>query len=371
MTQVNKLHAKGYRGKGIKIAVIDSGIDYLHPDLGGCFGKGCLVTHGYDFIPSNYSIDGGPPIEFEWTRGDPDKYWENVQDWEIFPVGLDTSATSNGCLWEDYPQGIDLSKKVVLLRRGGCEFLKKAFIATFTRAKYVIMYNNAPGTADIDGLTGYLNSVSQLEAERTFLTFIPKGEVAPYRKLHHIPIDSKETWILPTPGTNKATHQVIDDTEMPGAEVNPRLRGAQVELPGFQVKLVAGSKYLRADLVPISKHLKSRTRKSLGVEIVGQHHRYPKDYANRGKFIEAFDGLLNDGTYAPPGEYKWLFRALKLGGNYKKAEDYDTCESVSFEITYEDRLIPQEVAAARMIEKKKEMTRPQLKEVMNPVNLGS
>ncbi|KAL2886459.1 Minor extracellular protease vpr [Ceratocystis lukuohia] len=815
MTQVNKLHAKGYRGKGIKIAVIDSGIDYLHPDLGGCFGKGCLVTHGYDFvgddysgnvgqkpvpgpdpmdcsghgthvagiiaaqgnqwkftgaapevtlgaykvtgcygstttdilidafnrayldgfdiitssishssgwseegfadtleritrmgvpcimsagnkgnegmfyandaptdvgvlsvgsldnintpkieIPSNYSIDGGPPIEFEWTRGDPDKYWEDVQDWEIFPVGLDTSATSNGCLWEDYPKGIDLSKKVVLVRRGGCEFLKKAFIATFTRARYIIIYNNAPGTADIDvspvpgifgfamvtaemgetwikeisagkkitltmahpwkvtphlsisantetggylsnytswgpswelgvrpvisapgasilstyprakgsygvfsgtsmsaplvasivalvgsvrkkldpptignllanyaspknfnqgdgsgavdnlapvpqqgaglvqaydaafansilsrsyvtfkdggstprtvkfevknigdtklsykvhhepaltaltkesekykafmefpntltkdfatvtvsrneftlkprssitleltaiapenlgmsllpvwsgymvftvsdntkmvlpyqGLTGHLNSVSQLEAERTFLTFIPKGEVAPYRTLHHIPIDSKETWILPTPGTNKATHQVIDDTEMPGARVNPSLRGARVELPGFQVKLVAGSKYLRADLVPISKHLKSRTRKSLGVEIVGQHHRYPKDYATRGKYVEAFDGRLNDGTYAPPGEYKWLFRALKLGGNYKKAEDYDTCESVSFEITYEDRLIPQEVAAARMIEKKKETTRPHLKEVMNPVNLGS
>ncbi len=35
-------------GKGIEIAVIDSGIDYLHSDLGGCFGPGCKVAGGYD-----------------------------------------------------------------------------------------------------------------------------------------------------------------------------------------------------------------------------------------------------------------------------------------------------------------------------------
>ena len=30
----------GYTGAGIKVAVMDSGIDYDHPDLGGCFGPG-------------------------------------------------------------------------------------------------------------------------------------------------------------------------------------------------------------------------------------------------------------------------------------------------------------------------------------------
>ena len=29
------VQAKGYTGKGIKVAVLDSGIDYLHADLGG------------------------------------------------------------------------------------------------------------------------------------------------------------------------------------------------------------------------------------------------------------------------------------------------------------------------------------------------
>ncbi len=37
-------------GKGIKIAIIDTGIDYTHPDLGGCFGRECKVIGGYDLF---------------------------------------------------------------------------------------------------------------------------------------------------------------------------------------------------------------------------------------------------------------------------------------------------------------------------------
>ncbi|TRX88419.1 hypothetical protein FHL15_010675 [Xylaria flabelliformis] len=54
MTQVNKLRAKGVIGKGIKIGVIDTGIDYTHPALGGCFGPGCLVSYGYDIVGDDY-----------------------------------------------------------------------------------------------------------------------------------------------------------------------------------------------------------------------------------------------------------------------------------------------------------------------------
>ncbi|KAJ8120655.1 hypothetical protein ONZ43_g2690 [Nemania bipapillata] len=54
MTQVDKLRAKGVIGKGIKIGVIDTGIDYTHPALGGCFGPGCLVSYGTDIVGDDY-----------------------------------------------------------------------------------------------------------------------------------------------------------------------------------------------------------------------------------------------------------------------------------------------------------------------------
>ncbi len=37
-------------GKGVTIAIIDTGIDYTHADLGGCFGASCKVVGGYDFV---------------------------------------------------------------------------------------------------------------------------------------------------------------------------------------------------------------------------------------------------------------------------------------------------------------------------------
>ncbi|MBV9495216.1 MAG: S8 family serine peptidase, partial [Acidobacteria bacterium] len=40
----------GVTGAGVKVAVIDSGIDYTHPDLGGCFGPACRVAGGFDFV---------------------------------------------------------------------------------------------------------------------------------------------------------------------------------------------------------------------------------------------------------------------------------------------------------------------------------
>ncbi|KAJ3494119.1 hypothetical protein NLG97_g4286 [Lecanicillium saksenae] len=58
MCQIEKLREKGYRGRGIKIAVVDTGIDYLHPALGKCFGEGCLVSYGYDLVGDAYGSNG-------------------------------------------------------------------------------------------------------------------------------------------------------------------------------------------------------------------------------------------------------------------------------------------------------------------------
>ncbi|KAM0436627.1 hypothetical protein ACHAPT_002335 [Fusarium lateritium] len=55
MTQVDKLRAEGATGKGIKVALVDSGVDYKHPALGGCFGPGCLVSFGTDLVGDTYN----------------------------------------------------------------------------------------------------------------------------------------------------------------------------------------------------------------------------------------------------------------------------------------------------------------------------
>ncbi|KLU92474.1 minor extracellular protease vpr [Magnaporthiopsis poae ATCC 64411] len=64
MTGVDRLHKEGILGKGAKIAVVDTGVDYSHRNLGGCFGEGCKVAGGYDFVGdnTNWPFPGNPKI---------------------------------------------------------------------------------------------------------------------------------------------------------------------------------------------------------------------------------------------------------------------------------------------------------------------
>ncbi|KAJ6260039.1 Cucumisin [Drechslerella dactyloides] len=57
---VNKLRAEGLTGSGIKIAVVDTGIDYTHPSLGGKFGPGNKVAFGTDLVGNDYTGENIP-----------------------------------------------------------------------------------------------------------------------------------------------------------------------------------------------------------------------------------------------------------------------------------------------------------------------
>ncbi|KAI8824254.1 peptidase S8/S53 domain-containing protein [Fimicolochytrium jonesii] len=61
-TGVDKIHASGHYGKGVKVAVIDTGVYWKHPALGGCFGKGCKISFGRDLVGDAYDADTNPTV---------------------------------------------------------------------------------------------------------------------------------------------------------------------------------------------------------------------------------------------------------------------------------------------------------------------
>ncbi len=72
-TGVNNARSQlGLTGKGVKVGVIDSGIDYDHPDLGGGFGPGYKVAYGYDFVGDAYDAGSTTGNDIPVPDGDPD-----------------------------------------------------------------------------------------------------------------------------------------------------------------------------------------------------------------------------------------------------------------------------------------------------------
>ncbi|GES66427.1 subtilisin-like protein [Aspergillus terreus] len=275
MTGVDKLRAEGYYGSGLRVAVVDSGIDYKHPALGGCYGEGCPVTFGYDLVndvndpydncdghaqTNPYNFTGVAPnvtlghykvsncgqsasterlmqafkLAFEakadiittsvggysgwseepWgvllqrivaagvpclvavgndgfygpflasngadgkgatgvgavnnllapmlltratysTRNTTEEFGWSISGhadfvngtYELYPVSLNTSVEGDAC--QPFPSNTpDISNKIVLIRRGGCGFAKKAKNAADAGATNILFYNNGPGTDD-------------------------------------------------------------------------------------------------------------------------------------------------------------------------------------------------------------------------------
>ncbi|ORY32563.1 putative peptidase [Naematelia encephala] len=58
--QADKVQASGNKGKGIKVAIVDGGVDYTRTPLGGCFGTGCKIAGGYDFVGDDYDGTNTP-----------------------------------------------------------------------------------------------------------------------------------------------------------------------------------------------------------------------------------------------------------------------------------------------------------------------
>lgn len=59
-TNITDLHRLGVLGQGIKVAIIDSGIDCAHPALGGGFGPGKRISFGLDLVGDNFNGTNDP-----------------------------------------------------------------------------------------------------------------------------------------------------------------------------------------------------------------------------------------------------------------------------------------------------------------------
>jgi subtilisin family serine protease len=57
---VNKLRDEGYSGEGLFIAIIDTGVDFMHPALGQGFGPGYKVAYGTDLVGDDYDGTNTP-----------------------------------------------------------------------------------------------------------------------------------------------------------------------------------------------------------------------------------------------------------------------------------------------------------------------
>ncbi|KAL2177437.1 peptidase S8/S53 domain-containing protein [Thermothelomyces heterothallicus CBS 202.75] len=110
----------------------------------------------------------------------------------------------------------------------------------------------------------------------------------------------------------------------PAGLANDTSYANNTDLPKLVVDLAMGSALLRADIVPLSG----------GARAIGQPYGLPARYNPRGAFEYAWDGRLDDGSYAPAGRYRFAVRALRIFGDARRAREYDAAETVEFNIDY-------------------------------------
>jgi len=88
----------GYDGTGVKIAIMDSGVDYTLPELGGCFGAGCKVAKGFDFVGDDFDSNSNnstySPIPH--PDNDPAPCDPNVADARANQPGAGVSDAGHG-----------------------------------------------------------------------------------------------------------------------------------------------------------------------------------------------------------------------------------------------------------------------------------
>ncbi|KAG6108398.1 hypothetical protein E4U14_003676 [Claviceps sp. LM454 group G7] len=150
----------------------------------------------------------------------------------------------------------------------------------------------------------------------------------------HVLLGSNDTWI-----SNSTDFTVLPSPVPPNTTFTlpkPGNAGPDDLVPQLSVKLALGCPMIRADIVPLSPDPKNETltHEFWGVKTIGQPHSFPALWNPRGHIGFPWDGLLDSGSYAPPGTYKFVVRALRINGDAKKEEEWDVSTTSAFSIKY-------------------------------------
>ena len=161
------------------------------------------------------------------------------------------------------------------------------------------------------GVAGSMHSAVVLDASETLLS--RKGDN------NNTPVPANVTFVLPPPG-------FANDTSYRNSTSQPKLVGT----------LSMGSALVRVDVVPMSNCTTVARNAGVvfGTKTIGQPEGLPLLWNARGTFEHNWDGKLDDGTYAPPGLYKFAVKALRIFGDPKIGSEYDTADTVNFRIKY-------------------------------------
>lgn len=94
-----------------------------------------------------------------------------------------------------------------------------------------------------------------------------------------------------------------------------------------------GSSQVMVDLVPLNATISNSTGMP-NAGTIGQLAGYPA--IDQPRFLSEYGwyGQLADGQYAPAGQYKMVFQALRLFGDVSEQEDWVTAETVPFTVEY-------------------------------------
>lgn len=159
------------------------------------------------------------------------------------------------------------------------------------------------------GAVGSLRAAKVLDDDYVFLSRWDDSSLTPS--------PGNETFVVPRPTSTT-----------PGS-------GPAVGYPATIIQLNVGSAVLRCDLVAAASPSGGGNATAEAEAVVGTFGIFPMEYVPRAYFINAFTGMLTDGTVVPEGRYAFVVRALKIFGDREVDGDWEVHRTVPFTLKYE------------------------------------